>query len=91
MSEKDEVQKWLNKIAIAEKAYNEYHEQIKKVREYYKNEKSKNKTNIFWSSVETLKPFLYFKQPVPYVERKDKTSDKVIWLAKCLKKLLSGT
>lgn len=81
MSEKDEVQKWLNKIAIAEKAYNEYHEQIKKVREYYKNEKSKNKTNIFWSSVETLKPFLYFKQPVPYVERKDKTSDKVQYLA----------
>lgn len=72
----NEVDKWLKKIAKAEKKYQEYHYLIKEIREYYKNEK-KNKHNIFWSSIETLKPFLYFKQPKPYVERKEKTSDPV--------------
>ena len=71
-----EVDKWLKKIAKAEKKYQEYHDLIKEIREYYKNEK-KNKHNIFWSSIETLKPFLYFKQPKPYVGRKEKTSDPV--------------
>ena len=70
------VDKWIKKISKAEKNYKEYHELIKKIREYYKNEKD-NKHNIFWSSIETLKPFLYFKQPKPYVERKEKTSDAV--------------
>lgn len=72
----NETDKWLKKISKAEKNYKEYHELIKKIREYYKNEKN-NKHNIFWSSIETLKPFLYFKQPKPYVERKEKTSDAV--------------
>ena len=72
----NETDKWLKKISKAENNYKEYHELIKKIREYYKNEKN-NKHNIFWSSIETLKPFLYFKQPKPYVERKEKTSDAV--------------
>lgn len=72
----NETDKWLKKISKAEKNYKEYHELIKKIREYYKNEKD-NKHNIFWSSIETLKPFLYFKQPKPYVERKEKTSDAI--------------
>ena len=73
----EEIKKWLNKIEKAEKAYKDYHELVNKIREYYKNDKAKNKQNIFWSSVETLKPFLYFKQPKPYVERKEKTSNPV--------------
>ena len=50
---------------------------IKEIREYYKNEKHKNKQNVFWSSIETLKPFIYFKPPVPYVERKSKFNNQV--------------
>lgn len=72
----NEVDFWLKKIAKAEEKYKPYHDLIKEIREYYKNEKE-NKHNIFWSSIETLKPFLYFKQPKPYVGRKEKTSDQV--------------
>lgn len=73
----NKVDLWLKKISKAEKKYEDYHTLIKDIREYYKNKKSENKQNIFWSSIETLKPFLYFKQPKPYVERKEKTNDPV--------------
>lgn len=71
-----EIQKWLGKIAKAEKKFENYHKLIDEIREYYKNEK-RNNNNIFWSSVETLKPFLYFKQPKPYVERKEKKNNPI--------------
>lgn len=73
----DEVKKWIDRISSAEKKWQIYHDLIKEIREYYKNEKKKNKQNIFWSSIETLKPFIYFKPPVPYVERKSKVSNPV--------------
>jgi hypothetical protein len=73
----DEVKKWIDRISSAEKKWQVYHDLIKDIREYYKNEKKKNKQNIFWSSIETLKPFIYFKPPVPYVERKSKTANAV--------------
>lgn len=75
------VEKWLGKISKAEKAYETYHELIKEIRDYYKNAKKNNKSNIFWSSIETLKPFLYFKQPRPYVERRNKKSNQAETLA----------
>lgn len=73
----DEVKKWIDRISSAEKKWQVYHDLIKDIREYYKNEKKKNKQNIFWSSIETLKPFIYFKPPTPYVERKSKTDNPV--------------
>ena len=73
----DEVKQWIDRISKAEKKWTEYHELIKEIRDYYKNEKQKNKQNIFWSSIETLKPFIYFKAPIPYVERKSKVSNPV--------------
>lgn len=73
----DEVKKWIDRISSAEKKWQVYHDLIKEIREYYKNEKKKNKQNIFWSSVETLKPFIYFKPPTPYVERRSKVSNPV--------------
>lgn len=73
----DEVKKWIDRLNSAEKKWQVYHDLIKEIREYYKNEKKKNKQNIFWSSVETLKPFIYFKPPVPYVERKSKVANPV--------------
>ena len=75
MSEK--IERWLKRIETAEKKYEDYHKLVADVREYYKNDKKKNKQNIFWASVETLKPFLYFKQPKVYVERKEKVNDPV--------------
>jgi len=71
------VENWLKKIEKAEKKWDEYHKLVEEIRDYYKNTKKKNKTNIFWSSIETLKPFLYFKQPKPYIEQKNKTVNMV--------------
>lgn len=75
MSEK--IERWLKKIEAAEKKYEDYHKLVEDIRGYYKNDKKKNKQNIFWASVETLKPFLYFKQPKVYVERKEKVNNPV--------------
>lgn len=78
MTERKELRdKWQQKIVASEKKYAEYYDLIKEIRGYYRNERRKNKQNIFWASVETLKPFLYFKQPVPFVVRRHKTSDAV--------------
>lgn len=76
-NQRRQVKKWLERIEKSEKKYEAYHELIAEIREYYKNEKRKDKQNIFWSSVETLKPFIYFKQPKPYIERKDKKANSV--------------
>jgi len=77
------VHEWLEKISAAEKYYQKYYELVDETREFYKDAKSgrSGKYNIFWSTVETLKPFLYFKQPKFYIERQSKTADKVEKLA----------
>ncbi len=77
----EKLQEWFVKIAAAEKNYADYHRLIKTIRQYYRGDLKKDKQNIFWSSIETLKPFLYFKQPVPFIERKSKTADKAANLA----------
>ena len=81
MSEQNKVEEWIKKIDNAEKHYQDYHTLIKDIRKYYKNSSKKNKHNIFWSSVETLKPFLYFKQPTPYIDRKEKAVNPVASVA----------
>lgn len=73
----NEVKKWVSKITKAEKKWDEYHTLVEDIRKYYKNHSKKNKQNIFWSSIETLKPFIYFKAPVPYVQRKDKKENPI--------------
>lgn len=73
----EDVKKWRNKISCAENKWKDYHDLVKEIRDYYLNEKKSNKQNIFWSSIETLKPFIYFKAPVPYVERKSKVENPV--------------
>lgn len=70
----------LEKIKNSEKKYSDYYELIKETREYYKDNRtntSGGRYNIFWSSIETLKPFLYFKQPQPYIERNNKVPNLV--------------
>lgn len=77
LSQKELYDEWLEKIKTAECRYSDYYKLISEIREYYRNDRKKNKQNIFWSSVETMKPFLYFKQPKPFVIRNNKKSDKV--------------
>ena len=73
------------KINKAEKEYMRYYDLIRETRAYYKDSKTSSavsgRYNIFWSSIETLKPFLYFKQPHPYIERINKISSTVENLA----------
>lgn len=84
------VRKWINRIEKSEKKFENYYDLVKEIRDYYKNDKNKQKQNIFWSSVETLKPFLYFKQPVPYIDRKDRQSAPEVAVAcKILEKALA--
>ncbi len=72
---------WANRIQSALKIYEPYYDVVKKARNVYKSGQSQGSSdllpshltgvgyNIFWSGIETQKPFLYFKQPKPYVER----------------------
>ncbi len=82
-SEREQVETWLQKIAEAEKIYQKYYDLVKEARDFYKDAKGNKhgKYNIFWSSVETLKPFLYFKQPKFYVERSNENASKAEKLA----------
>ena len=78
-SEKERLEEWFERISFAEKYYQQYHNLIDESRNFYKDSK-KSKVghyNIFWSTIETLKPFLYFKQPHFYVERQNKSNDKI--------------
>lgn len=86
------AEEWLQKISEAEKVYAEYYRLVDETRAFYKAEKGKysNRYNIFWSTVETLKPFLYFRQPKFYVERQNENADKAEKLAcKMLEKALA--
>lgn len=78
LNEAELVDKWHKKLSRAEEFWRPFHELVEETREYYKNQKNKNKHNIFWAAVEIMKPFLYFKQPRPYVDRKEKNADPVI-------------
>ncbi len=78
----EQVAYWQQKIKEAKKIYEPYHQVVKKARSCYKmgadkeggelSSFSDGGSNIFWSSVETQKPFLYFKQPKPYIERAER-------------------
>ena len=78
IDERLQVESWLQKIAEAEKSYAKYYDLVEETRDFYKDSKNtrQGKYNIFWSSVETLKPFLYFKQPKFYVERSNENATK---------------
>lgn len=81
MSKQKEVEEWIKKISAAEKKYGAYYNLIKETRSFYKDNNGLRQNdghyNIFWSTIETMKPFLYFKQPRPYIERSNKTASAV--------------
>ncbi|MBQ7659397.1 MAG: hypothetical protein IJS26_01440 [Alphaproteobacteria bacterium] len=70
-----EVEIWIKKIEKAEKKYAPYFDLIGDIRRYYKNENARNEQNMFWTTIETLKPFLYFKGPKPFVQQQHQTGD----------------
>ena len=82
---KNEVETWIERLSAAERHYEKYHRLVAETRNYYKDQTSDiaraGRYNIFWSTVETLKPFLYFKQPKPYIERRNKNADPAETLA----------
>ncbi len=84
-SSKNEVKIWIERLSASERHYDKYHHLVEETRNYYKDQTpdfiKAGRYNIFWSSVETLKPFLYFKQPKPYIERQNKDSNPVETLA----------
>ena len=80
---------WLKQVEAAEKFYQPYFDLVDETRDNYKLEKkavlsrlkSSTANNIFWAGIETLKPFLYFKQPRPCIARVNKNSSPVENLA----------
>ncbi|MBO7244448.1 MAG: hypothetical protein J6V53_04115 [Alphaproteobacteria bacterium] len=83
VEEKEKVLKWRNRLESALKIYRPYYDVIKRARHFYLGAKEnggvpllgeplKAGASFFWSSIETQKPFLYFKQPKPYLERLNK-------------------
>ena len=76
------AKEWTERISRAEKKYDDYYKLVKETRESYKAKqklelsglRTKGAFNIFWSGIETQKPFLYFKQPKPYIDRVNKIS-----------------
>ncbi len=88
-----DVEKWIKRISKAENCYQKYHDLVRKTREAYKGgglvSDGEDRYNILWSSIETLKPFLYFKQPRPFLQRKNKSTKESERLAcKMLEKAL---
>ncbi len=97
MTEKEAVREWLDKLTHAEQVYQPYYELVKKTREAYRATQAQDiygdmgtgAYNIFWSGIETQKPFLYFKRPQPYIERINKLANPVERLAcKILERVL---
>ena len=46
-SNKKLYDEWLTKLKTSEKTYSEYYDLIDEIRKYYRNERFKNKHNIF--------------------------------------------
>ena len=83
------AKKWQARIEAAEKVYAPYYDLIDETRESYTARRRgyldrlrlSGAYNIFWSGIETQKPFLYFKQPKPCLERVNKSAGKAEILA----------
>lgn len=77
---------WMDEIESAKKEFKDYWSRGRKIVKLYKDDrKSKgegigtasDRMNILWSNVETLKPALYSKTPMPNVSRRFMDSDPV--------------
>ena len=81
-----EARRWLMEIDRAKKEFSEYEKKCNRIITRYRDEKSSgvieeetglasSKFNVLWSNIETLKPALYSRTPVPQVSRRFKDGD----------------
>lgn len=74
---------WKTQIELCDKATNKWRKRAEKICENYRDERSQQdagvakRLNLFWSNVQTLKPVIYSKVPVPICERRFLDKDTV--------------
>ena len=83
----EKCKRWKQEIEFAEGSpeYEEWEERCKMIRQRYKNEASiddymENNTHryaILWSNIQTMRPALYSRTPIPYIRRRYKDNDPV--------------
>lgn len=88
---KERLQYWKNEIDNAKRRYKTFWETAKKISNKYRDSSAHNikadaqstqgRYNIFWSNIETLRPSLYNRTPVPVVTRRFYDKDPVGRLA----------
>jgi hypothetical protein len=76
------VQFWCDQIESYEKQFSTWEARGKKIVKRYKDERhqadnSKAQFNILWSNVQTLGPALYDRNPIPNIDRRFQSEDKV--------------
>jgi hypothetical protein len=101
---KAEASRWLDEIRKSQQKHQSWYQRGEKIIKRYRDDREddtrdwvmrKNRMNILWSNVETLKPALYAQTPVPNVGRRNKDKDEVgriasIVLERCLSYCLSA-
>lgn len=87
-SEREICQRWKREIEFAERSeeYKEWLERCGTIRQRYKNEKDgeihrDHRYAILWSNVQTMRPALYSRTPVPFIRRRYKDNDAVARVA----------
>lgn len=78
----DDVKKWKEQIELAERERAPWIKRCDKIIKRYRDEReveseSRRRINLLWSNIETLRPSLYGRQPVPIVERRFLDSDPI--------------
>jgi len=89
-SPEDLVKYWLDELEDSDKTEKDWRDDAKAVVDIYRGEDvsstaigsdgqkmRKNTFNILWSNIETLKPAIYNKTPVPNVQRRFKDEDQL--------------
>ena len=66
---------WKTQIEQCSQEYRRFHERCKRISQRFRDERmviddEKKSLNLFWSNVQTLKPAIYSKTPVPICERR---------------------
>lgn len=77
----EEAAAWKAKIARARQRDKRWHDQSKRILKRYRDERgdtdSRRKFNVLWSNVQTIKPALYSRTPVPICERRFLDKDPI--------------
>ena len=75
------VARYVNELVLYERETHAWNARRKQIVKRYKDERSprqeKNRYNILWSMVQTLKPALYARDPKPDIARRFKDDDPI--------------